>query len=168
MPASPPLTIRPATLAASDHELFVDLKDSHIQWLSSVGSIAQWGTKTSREANPSVGERTHAWVERSEQHAPWGDDWCRAFVAETPSGTPVAGLVLDSKAPAHLGSVIPQQDESDPFVYLAYLMTNRNAGDESKGAGAALITLAKEQTRSARLKRLCVDCWAGNDRKLVK
>jgi len=81
---------------------------------------------------------------------------------------PLAALVLESKAPAYTRSIIPEQDESDPFVYLTYLISNRQAGEERKGAGAALIELAKEQTRSAGLKRICLDCWRGNDRKLVK
>nr|POF17818.1 hypothetical protein CFP56_13230 [Quercus suber] len=164
-----PLTIRPATLAASDHELYIDLKDSQIEWLSSVGSTAQWGTELSRKANPAITEKTRGWVERSERQAPWGRDWVRAFVAESSAspGTAVAGLVLEAKAAAYTRAVLPEQDDSDPFVYLTYLLSNRHAGPERKGAGAALIEFAKEQTRSVGLQRLCLDCWNGNDRKLV-
>lgn len=165
------LTIRPATLTTADQDLFIDFKDSQLKWLSAVGSTGQWGTKPAREENPTVSERSHLWVERSERHAPWGDDWCRAFVAEAASsGAPLAGLVLESKAPAHLSSFIrdTEQDQSEPFVYLAYLISNRNVGEERKGVGAALIALAKEETRGAGLNRLCLDCWRGNDRKLVR
>ncbi|KAI0438332.1 hypothetical protein F4803DRAFT_101580 [Xylaria telfairii] len=166
-----PFTIRPATIAASDHELFIDFQDSQISWLSTVGSGDQWGTKSIREANPAASERTRPWVERSErsaQNAQWNSDWCRAFVAEASSGVPVAGLVLDSKAPAYVHSVLPEQDESDPFVYLAYLISNRHAGEERKGAAAALIAFAKEHVHSVGLNRICLDCWRGNDRKLVR
>src|ERR1700710_1283682 len=92
------LTIRPATMAASDHELLVDFQDSQISWLSTVGSGDQWGTKSIREANPAASEKTRSWIERSEQIAKWSSDWCRAFMAEASNGVPVAGLVLDSKA----------------------------------------------------------------------
>ena len=165
---APPLTIRPATMAASDHELFVDFQDSQISWLSTVGSSDQWGTKSIREANPKASERTTSWIERSEQNAPWGGDWCRAFVAEASSGVPLAGLVLDSKAPAYVHSILPEQDESDPFIYMAYLISNRHAGEERKGAAAALIAFAKQEVQGAGLSRMCVDCWRGNDRKLVR
>lgn len=162
------LTIRPATLAASDHELFIDFQDSQISWLSTVGSGDQWGTKSIREVNPAASQRTHSWIERSERNAQWSSDWCRASVAESSSGVPLAGLVLDSKAPAYVQSVLPEQDESDPFVYLAYLISNRHVGEERKGAAAALIAFAKDQVRSVGLNRICLDCWRGNDRKLVR
>src|ERR1051326_4334948 len=127
------ITIRPATIAASDHELFVDFQESQISWLSTVGSGDQWGTKSVRESNPGASQRTRSWIERSEQNAQWGSEWCRAFVAEASNGVPVAGMVLDSKAPEYVRSVFPEQDESDPFVYLAYLISNRHAGEERKG-----------------------------------
>lgn len=163
-----PFAVRPATLASSDDGHLINFKDSQIEWLSTVGSIDQWGTKPSRESNPSVLSRCRSWVERSEQQGEWSIDWCRAFIAETPSGTPVAGLVLEAKSPAVTRSILPEQDENDPFIYLAYLISNRQASGEEKGAGSALIAFAKEQARSAGVKRLCLDCWAGNDRKLVR
>lgn len=162
------IAIRPATLAASDHELLVDFRDSQIPWLSTVGSGDQWSTQSIQRTNPTASERTRLWVERSEKHAQWSSDWCRAFVADAGINTPVAGLVLDSKSPAYVRAVLPEQDENDPFVYLAYLITNRHVGEQSKGSGAALITFAKDQVRDAGLKRICLDCWRGNDRKLVK
>jgi hypothetical protein len=163
------VTIRPATMAASDHELLVDFRDSQIAWLSSMGSGDQWGTKSSRQSNPTVSDRTRAWIERSEKKAQWSSDWCRAFIAEADGDSvPIAGLVLDSKAPAYVRAVLPEQDEDDPFVYLAYLISNRDAGEKCKGSGATLITFAKDQVRDAGLKRICLDCWRGNDRKLVK
>jgi hypothetical protein len=168
MPAETSITIRPATMAASDHELLVDFQESQISWLSTVGSGGQWGTQSARQKNPTISEKTRLWIERSEKQAQWSSDWCRAFVAEAGSNTPVAGLVLDSKAPAYVHDVLPEQDENDPFVYLAYLLSNRNAGEKSKGSGAALITFAKDQVRDAGLKRICLDCYRGNDRKLVK
>ncbi|KAF4465451.1 gcn5-like n-acetyltransferase [Fusarium albosuccineum] len=160
--------IRPATIAALDHELLVDFRHSQLSWLSTVGSGDQWGTKSTRN-DPVPLERGRSWVERSEKDVEWDGDWCRAFVAEASNGVPVAGLVLDSKAPAYVNSVLPEQDESDPFVYLAYLISNRNASaEERKGVGAALIAFAKDQVRSAGVSRICLDCFRGNDRKLVR
>ncbi|KAF1344929.1 hypothetical protein BDV97DRAFT_373283 [Delphinella strobiligena] len=165
MPASP-FKIRPATVAASDHALLIDFKDSQLEWLSRIGSSGQWGSTPSREANPSVTEGAFAWVQRSEKQAPWGETWCRAFVAEI-SGTPVAALVLEAKAPAYVSSMLPGINEKDPFVYLAYLISNGHAGVERKGAGAALIARAKEVAGALGVERLCLDCWGGNGGKLV-
>lgn len=162
------IKIRPATLAGSDHELFIDFQESQISWLSAVGSGDQWGTKSIRESRPESVEKVRSWVEKSESNASWGDDWCRAFVAESSNGTPLAGMVLDSKASAYVNTVLPEQDRNDPFVYLEYLISNRNAGEERKGAASALISFAKDQVRSIGLSRMCVDCWRGNDRKLVR
>lgn len=167
MPQSSKFDIRPATIAKSDHELLVDFQESQISWLSTVGSSDQWGTESIRKKNPQVSDRTRAWIERSEKKDSWNGDWCRAFVAEA-DGQPVAGLVLDSKANAYVPETLLNIDERGEFVYVAYLISDRNAGDDSKGVGAALIDFAKEEARAAGIKRLCLDCWRGNDRKLVK
>ncbi|KAK4688523.1 hypothetical protein P7C73_g1589, partial [Tremellales sp. Uapishka_1] len=164
-----PFTIRPATTAASDPQLLVDFQDSQISWLSSMGSGGQWGTQSVRN-DPARSAKTRGWVTLSERNAPWNGgsaEWCRAYVAEASDGTPVAGLVLDNHAPAYVRSVLPEQDERDPFVYLAYVISDRNV-PQGKGSGAALIAFAKEQTRDAGVKRLCLDCWRGNDGKLVR
>ncbi|KAL9044590.1 MAG: hypothetical protein Q9214_002281, partial [Letrouitia sp. 1 TL-2023] len=134
-------------MVASDHELLADFQDSQISWLSTVGSGDQWGTQPIRQLNPTASERTRSWVERSEKHAQWSSDWCRAFVADAGSNAPVAGLVLDSKSPIYVRAVLPEQDENDPFIYLAYLLSNRYAGEQSKGSGAVLINFAKDQVR---------------------
>lgn len=77
-------------------------------------------------------------------------------------------MVLEAHAPAYVSAVLPETDEKEPFVYLAYLISNRHAGEERKGAGAALIALAKEETRKVGVKRICLDCWGGNGGRLVR
>ncbi|OAF59539.1 hypothetical protein VC83_04070 [Pseudogymnoascus destructans] len=78
----------------------------------------------------------------------------------------IVATVISTFADSHsINSIV---DESDPFVYLAYLISNRDAGEERKGAAAKLIAFVKEQVRSAGLKRICLDCFKGNDRKLVR
>ncbi|KAF3935054.1 hypothetical protein ABW20_dc0107099 [Dactylellina cionopaga] len=120
-------------------------------------------------------------------------DWCKAFVAEVDvekdkipdairekyaafieegdtSGTvtiPVGAMILQAKSLAYVRSVIPEQDDEEPFLYLTFLMTDHRTGVYAKGAGAALLALAKEEVQKVGLKRLCGDCWRGNERKLV-
>lgn len=179
----PSFSIRRAELQRSDHDLLVDFWDSQIPWLSGRGSGGQWGTQSVRASRPDAIERVTEWVKRSLDNGEWGIDWCRAFIAEAessinvnessgdqtnPRKVPVAGLVLAGKSSDYVRSVLPQQDSAQPFVYLAYLMSNRHAEDLTKGAGAFLIAFARDQVRRLGLNRLCLDCWSGNDRKLVK
>jgi GNAT superfamily N-acetyltransferase len=170
MSPSPSFKIRPATLASSDDSLLVDFQESQIPWLSTIGSSSQWGTQPIREVNPGAVDRTRSWIERSEKATPWRKEWCRAFIAEADDETPGAGLVLDCEAPEYVRSVLPEQaeDGEDEFVYLAYLISNRQAGEKGRGSGKALIEFAKEEVRKMGLKRICLDCWRGNERKLVK
>ncbi|GAB7365574.1 hypothetical protein MBLNU230_g6646t1 [Neophaeotheca triangularis] len=171
-------SMRPARLELSDQELLVDFMDSHIQWLSANGSSGQWGTQPVREARPNITSRAEAWIKKSEEGGEWGSDWCRAFIVEANHNnkntsserikTPVAGLVLTASSADYVRSVLPEQDKAQPFVYLSYVMTNRHAGTLAKGAGAFAIDAAKTQTCDLGFKRLCLDCWAGNERKLVR
>ncbi|EGP87783.1 uncharacterized protein MYCGRDRAFT_92255 [Zymoseptoria tritici IPO323] len=137
-------------------------------------STEQWGAIPSRVATPNVSDRTKKWIELSEQNAPFtsgSEEWCRVFIAETKSSPPVAvaALVLEAKAAGYVHEILPAQTEDDPFVYLTYLITNRDAGaEERKGGGEKMIELAREEGRKAGVGRICVDCWRGNGRKLVR
>ncbi|KAF2171747.1 hypothetical protein M409DRAFT_17982 [Zasmidium cellare ATCC 36951] len=167
---SSPFTIRPATLSTSDDALLIDFQESQIPWLSANGGAGQWGTESIRTARPESSAKTKAWVEKSQRQSPWSSgDWCRAFIAESTSdGTPVAGLVLEDRAAGYVKAVLPGQVEGDPFVYLTYLISNREAGQKAKGVGRALIAFAREEARKVGVRRLCLDCYRGNERKLVK
>ncbi|EPS38619.1 hypothetical protein H072_7614 [Dactylellina haptotyla CBS 200.50] len=80
---------------------------------------------------------------------------------------PVGAMVLHGKSADYVRSVIPEQDEVEPFLYLLFLVADHRAGVYAKGSGAALIALAKEEVKKMGLRRLCGDCWRGNDGKLV-
>ncbi|RVD84777.1 uncharacterized protein DFL_006501 [Arthrobotrys flagrans] len=80
---------------------------------------------------------------------------------------PVGAMVLQGKSPEYVRAVIPEQDDKDPFIFLAFLMTDHRAGGLAKGSGSALLNIAKEEVKKLGLKRLCGDCWRGNGRRLV-
>ncbi|KAF3187721.1 hypothetical protein TWF106_006731 [Orbilia oligospora] len=80
---------------------------------------------------------------------------------------PVGAMVLQGRSPEYVRSVIPEQDEKDPFIFLAFLMTDHRAGKLAKGSGSALLNIAKEEVKRLGLERLCGDCWRGNGRRLV-
>ena len=187
-----PFSIRPAAAAADDGMRLLRNFDSQLPWLASVGSGAQWGSAP--RSNESYQAKYRSKVERSEaciDQSYLSPDWIRAYVAEVemPSGdvspellklatgpgqgdatviAPVAGMVLEAKSADYIRSILPEQDEEDPFVYLSYLLSDRRTSLISKGAGAALIAHAKGEVRKLGIKRICCDCWRGNDRRLVK
>jgi len=171
-----PFTIRKATLDRGDPELFVDMMDSQIPWLSSIGSSGQWGSLPIREARPNIVSRPQDWIKRSEEQKAWCREWCRAFVAEVPApgemdtkkAVPAAALVLETVSASYVRDLLPEQDEADPFVYVAFIMSNRRVAEASKGAGAALLEVARQQAQEVGVRRICLDCYAGNERKLIR
>jgi hypothetical protein len=122
----------------------------------------------------------------------WSRDWVRAYVAEVeikkeeeeePSPEllglatectndtvrlPVAGMVLQGQSSEYIRDILPENDDSDPFIVLLYLINDRRTVPRGKGAGAALISLAKNEARKLGFRRICLDCWRGNDNKLVQ
>lgn len=81
---------------------------------------------------------------------------------------PVAAMLLCSRPCDYLASIWPDQDDSDPFLFLRYLISDHRAGALSKGAAASLLTFARKEAEGLGLRRICGDCWNGNNRKLVK
>lgn len=184
------LHIRPASTAADDGLRLLKNFDSQLPWLSTIGSSAQWGSSPV-SGKEDLQAKYRAKVEKSELEwdRPWSETWTRAYIAEVevaeedlttglpelavqgPNGTfriPVAAMILAGESFDYVRSILPKQDENDAFVYLAYLLSDRRIRPFGKGAGAALISYAKEEDRALGLKRLCSDCWRGNDRRLVK
>ena len=173
-----------------DGERLLENFDSQLAWLKSVGSGEQWGSESRNTDEYLVKYRKK--VERSEacENAPFSPDWIRAYVAEVEASTkdlshellehisadtsaastrvPVAAMILEAKSADYVRPILPEENEKDPFVFLHYLLSDRKTGKLSKGAGAALIKHARHETKKLGLKRLCADCWRGNDRKLVK
>jgi hypothetical protein len=80
---------------------------------------------------------------------------------------PVAGMILQGQSSEYVRDIIPENDDNDTFIYLLYLLSDRNTAPHGKGAGAALISHAKDEARKLGIKRICADCWRGNDYKLV-
>ena len=185
--------IRPATLAAGDDKRLIKYFDTQLPWLATVGSGDQWGSE-GRSHLSKYQEKYRSKVERSEACAAKGYElapgWIRAYMMEAEVETdsisdefkqlaegnqkdgrlriPVAAMVLENESADYVRSILPDQDPEDPFVFLSYLLSDRRTSPINKGAGAVLIKHAKEEIRKLEVRRLCGDCWAGNDRKLVK
>ena len=184
--------IRPASVFAGDGRRLLTYFDSQLSWLQSTGSGAQWGS-TPFSNNQDKQAKYLAKVERSEAcmgQQTLSHDWVRVYIAEAEvlpdevlneirslarengeSGkmrVPVAAMILEGSYEDYVREILPEQDEQDPFVFMTYLLSDRRVGSVGKGAGAALITHAKDKAGELGVKRLCSDCWRGNDRKLVR
>ena len=186
----PSIYIRPASTALDDGLRLLRNFDSQLPWLSSIGSSAQWGS-SSRSDQENQRATYRSKVDSSERgwNYPWSRDWVRAYIAEVEVKRedlssellelaiesasdavrlPVAGMILEGRSSVYVRDILPENDDNDPFVYLLYLLSDRTTAPHGKGAGAALISHAKDEARKLGVKRLCVDCWRGNDDKLVQ
>ncbi|MDQ0991521.1 GNAT family N-acetyltransferase [Streptomyces sp. V3I7] len=129
-----------------DLPVILGMFDSAVEWLVAQGRTRQWGT------DPwSTDPKAVAMIER----------YVRAgtpFFAEV-DGAPAATLTL-TDAP---GSYLEPAGEPERYIHL--LASDRRF--KGHGAGAALLAHAAEVTRRAGVSLLRVDCYAGDDRKLV-
>jgi GNAT superfamily N-acetyltransferase len=83
------------------------------------------------------------------------------YIAEI-DGVPAATLTLSEAPGAYLSHLPPP---GEPERYIHWLASDRRF--KGHGAGAALLAHAAEVTRRAGISLLRVDCYAGDDRKLV-
>ncbi|GGW66301.1 GCN5 family N-acetyltransferase [Streptomyces lucensis JCM 4490] len=140
------MTIRIREGGPDDAPLILGMLDSAVEWLVSQGRTRQWGTESWSGSDRAV--------ELVQRYAAEGTP----YFAEI-DGTPAATLTL-SKGP---GPYLEPADEPERYIHL--FATDRRF--KGLGAGAALLAHAVEVTRRAGISLLRVDCYAGDDGKLV-
>ncbi|WP_217236917.1 GNAT family N-acetyltransferase [Streptomyces sp. AC555_RSS877] len=133
-----------------DIPAILGMLDSSVEWLVSQGRTGQWGTKPLSESPKTVESVTRYMDE--------GD----VFVAEV-EGVPAATLTLTDSAGAYLSHLTPP---GEPERYIHWLASDRRF--KGRGVGSALLAHAAEETRRAGVSLLRVDCYAGDDGKLVR
>ncbi len=121
--------------------------DDAVTWLISLGRTGQWGDRpwTSR---PAAVERIHTYAAEF-----------LVRIAEDENGTTVGSCVLSEKVPSYATPV------TEPELYLWNLVTDRSRS--GSGIGAALVADAIEEARNRGIALLRVDCYAGDDHRLV-
>lgn len=182
-----PSHIRPVSSTLDDGLRILKFVDSQIPFLTKVGSQGQWGSDLMSD-DTNKQERYRRMVKRAECQHPWGEDWIRAFIAEvgveqdalpenlhelarreeSTYALPVAAIVLEAHSEDYVQTILPKQDAEDPFIYVRFLVTDRRTGTYSKSAASGLLDHAKSIASALGFSRLCLDCWSGNGRKLVK
>jgi len=138
------ITIRDG--GTGDIPAILGMFDSAVAWLAAQGRTGQWGS-TPWSENPKA-------VAMVERYVAEGSP----FVAEV-AGVPAGTLTLTDSP----GSYIEAVDEPERYVHL--LASDRRF--KGYGVGSALLSHAAEVTREAGISLLRVDCYAGDDRKLV-
>ena len=130
-----------------DIPVILGMLDSCVEWLVAQGRTGQWGSRPLSE-NPKTAESVAGYM-----------DGGTVYIAEV-DGVPAATLTL-TDAP---GSYVPAVDE--PERYIHWLASDRRF--KGHGVGSALLAHAAEATRRAGVSLLRVDCYAGDDGKLVR
>ncbi|WP_326597442.1 GNAT family N-acetyltransferase [Streptomyces sp. NBC_01803] len=129
-----------------DIPLILGMLDGAVEWLVSRGRAGQWGTEP-WSTRPKA-------VERVREIVASGTPWL-AEIAGEPAGT----LTLTPGPGTYLAPA------GEPEVYVHLLVTDRRFA--GRGVGAALLAHAVEETRRQGIGLLRVDCYAGDDGRLV-
>ncbi|MFF4344883.1 GNAT family N-acetyltransferase [Kitasatospora sp. NPDC001540] len=136
------------TGTADDVPEVIRLLDEAVAWLSSLGRTGQWGD---RPFSSVPGRVEHVRNYFTEGFLP--------RLAESADGTLLGACVLSELVPAYATPI------AEPELYLRLLVTSRE--HSGSGVGAALVADAVEETRRQGRAVLRVDCYAGDDRRLV-
>ncbi|KUO20364.1 GNAT family N-acetyltransferase [Streptomyces dysideae] len=133
-----------------DIPVILSMLDSCVEWLVAQGRTGQWGTKPLSEHQKTV-ESVAGYMDE-------GD----VYIAEA-DGVPAATLTLTDSPGAYLSQLAPP---GEPERYIHWLASDRRF--KGHGLGSALLAHAAEETRRAGVSLLRVDCYAGDDGKLVR
>ncbi|MFB7475862.1 GNAT family N-acetyltransferase [Kitasatospora sp. NPDC056184] len=126
----------------------LSLLDGAVAWLAARGRTRQWGE--------------HAFsgsAARVEHIGRYGHEPFLIRLAVDGEGRTVGSCVLSEERPEYATAV----DERE--LYIRNLVTDR--GRKGSGIGAALIADALDEARRRGIGLLRVDCFGGDDRKLV-
>lgn len=168
----------------ADAQFITSAFDSCIPHLATIGSASQWGTTPLSSARPDFINRHITAIADAEKYG------------LTRSGSPVRVLIAEGILPngdyipvgaatlrggyfskylfeqKHLEEIISKAlaGERGGFMFLEILVTDFTETTKAcrKGAGAALVKHAKGWAKELGLGVMYVDCWSGNDGKLVK
>ncbi|MDT0320329.1 GNAT family N-acetyltransferase [Streptomyces millisiae] len=129
-----------------DVPLILAMLDGAVEWLASLGRTGQWGTEP-WSTRPKAVARVHEIVASG---TPW--------IAEL-DGEPAGVVTLTPGPTAYVDPV------DEPEVYVHLLVTDRRF--KGHGVGAALLAHAVAEARRQRIDLVRVDCYAGDDGRLV-
>ncbi|WP_091610341.1 GNAT family N-acetyltransferase [Micromonospora mirobrigensis] len=140
----PTITVRPG--GPADADAVLGMFDSAIAWLVARGRTGQWGTEPG-STDPARIAQVRAWAN--------GDGLWLAEIDGRCVGALVVGAATEYVPPP-----------TEPELYVNLLIADRaHAG---LGVGSRLLEHAAELARQRGVGVLRVDCYAGDDRALVR
>lgn len=139
-----PIAIRPG--GPDDAAAVLGMLDSAIEWMVARGATGQWGSAPA-STNPRFVDRVAGFCANGELHL--------AEVDGVPAGALAVGDPLEY-APA----------ATEPELYVRLLITHRDFA--GRGVGARLLAHADDLARAEGIGLLRVDCYAGNEGRLVE
>ena len=131
-----------------DYESLLALGDEAVAWLVEQGRTGQWGT------SPWTGSPKREALLRDRA----AGDGLR--IAEETTGEVLGAMVITGERQPYVSAV------DEPELYVNLLITSRR--HIGRGIGAALIDQARIEARESGIDLIRVDCYAGDDGKLVR
>jgi GNAT superfamily N-acetyltransferase len=131
---------------SADFDTVIALMDEAVAWLTAQGRTGQWGSEPISASPDKVD-----WMRQQFE----GND---AWIAEI-EGQPVGVMLLSEEPMPYVDPV----DERELYVHLL-LASRRHV---NQGIGQALVDQARAVAAERGIDLIRVDCYAGDDRKLV-
>ncbi|MFI6907194.1 GNAT family N-acetyltransferase [Nonomuraea sp. NPDC050394] len=133
------------TGTSQDVAAVLGMFDSAVAWLVAHGRAGQWGSEPF-SANPQRHAQVRGWAE--------GEGMRIAEVEGEPAGCVVVGAANPYVDPA-----------PEPELYVQALVIDRRFSGH--GVGGSLLDLSLREARERQVKLLRVDCYAGDDGRLI-
>ncbi|KAF2853075.1 hypothetical protein T440DRAFT_552889 [Plenodomus tracheiphilus IPT5] len=183
----PTFNIRDEALP-EDAVFILEVFDSALPHLASIGSERQWGTEP-RSTQEAFVERIRTAVKKAQSGTSSHD---AVFIAEVSvendlepvpgrvrrdeSGQQmlkVAGSIVQGSFPSYileqpnLEALVQKAVERADCIYLGALVSDFRVGVLRKGAGSVLLQRVKQYALETGTAAVYLDCWAGNEEGLV-
>ncbi|BFV57769.1 hypothetical protein KCMC57_up28730 [Kitasatospora sp. CMC57] len=131
----------------ADTPAILALLDGAVAWLAAEGRTGQWGEQPWSSRPTAVARLEQATAE------------LLVRLVVDPDGRVLGSCLLAERAPEYAAPA------DGPELYIRWLVTDRAA--RGTGVGAALVEDALAEARRREVSALRVDCYAGDDRRLV-
>lgn len=173
--------IRHADVERDDAQFMTAAFDSCLPFQASIGSEAQWGSQLFSQVEGFLAKQQRAIEDANKYRLTGEGESYQVWIAETErdgDGDGETGLVPVGHAttranfwPDYVSNQNHLKDlttTAKNFTFLVVLVTDFTAGPLRKGVGATLIQHVKACAENEKRDTIYVDCWAGNNGKLVR
>jgi GNAT superfamily N-acetyltransferase len=160
--------IRLANPDSDDAEFILAAWDSTLPFLASIGAGEMWG---SQPFSQREGQRQEVIdiLNGATKELDGGRQFWIAEIDCSEGVVKVGAALTRETLPSYLTEHVDLESHinaTKTLLYLEVLITDHRPNKQYKGAGKALIKALKQHARSNGRGVICVDVWAGNNRRL--